>query len=123
MPETPAQTIKPAKATFEAGRIHVTLAIEPTGRDLLVTVLGGAAHIGAVAVAEKDSVLTHQCQGHREGEIAHKMAQSLAKAGACTVCVVCGIHYDSISQEEIAQVLQGCRELEQWAVEALKKQA
>ena len=123
MPETPDKTIKPARATFEAGRILVTLDIQQTGGDFLVTVLGGEAHIGAVAVAEKDSVRTHQCQGHREGEIAQKMAQSLAKAGACTVCVVCGIHYDKISREEIAQVLQGCKELEKWAAETLRKQA
>ncbi|MCR5814415.1 MAG: hypothetical protein K6G15_07985 [Desulfovibrio sp.] len=98
----------------------MTLEIHHTGRDLLITIFGGAAHIGAVAVAEKAQVRLHQCQGHREGEIAQSMAKTLAMACNCTVCVVCGIHYDKITKEEIALVLQGCKELENLALHSLR---
>ena len=102
------------------GRIHVHLAISAIGHDLLVTVLGGSQHIGAVAVAEQGHVFLRQCEGHREGEIARDMALTLAQASARTVCVVCGIHYDHITRTEIDQVLAMCKELEAFARDALQ---
>jgi hypothetical protein len=42
--------------------------------------------------------------GHREDEIASRMAGTLAEALNCAVCVSAGIHFDNITREEIAVV-------------------
>ncbi len=97
------------------GRIAVTLKAVDIGGDLLVTIIGGKAHIGAVAIGIKtegmatSSVITVPV--HREDRVVKDAAEKLAKALDRTVVVVAGIHYDDMNHEEIMDTLQLCDEM------------
>ena len=59
--------------------------------------------------------------GHREDALAQRMAQSMAEALHCAVCVSAGIHYDNITRAEIQQVEQMAQDLTQRCIAALTK--
>ena len=59
--------------------------------------------------------------GHKEDALALRMAQSMAEALHCTVCVSAGIHYDNITRAEIQQVEQMAQDLTQRCITALTK--
>lgn len=59
--------------------------------------------------------------GHREDALAQRMAQSMAEALHCAVCVSAGIHYDNITRAEIQQVEQMAHDLTQRCIAALTK--
>jgi gallate decarboxylase subunit D len=105
------------KGRFEL-RAHVTIM----GNDILVVLLGGSAHIGAVAMAEPrpsladprkagatSSVYTYV--GHKEDMIAKTMAEKLAKDLNRKAVVVAGIHWDNLKEEEIAMIVNMCPEI------------
>jgi hypothetical protein len=101
-----------------AGRLVLSMAVLPMGRDLNVSLYGGVApHIGAVALAQPRASLkgngesSASCSvltgyGHKEDALAKHVAVSLAKRCNTTVCVACGIHLPEITEDEIAQVFQ-----------------
>ncbi len=97
------------------GRLAVSLRAADIGRDLLVTVTGGRAHVGAVAVGvtcgglATSSVIT--VPAHREDRVVKDAAEKLAKALGRTVVVVAGIHYDDMDQGEITDTLRLCDEM------------
>ena len=77
----------------------------PQGRDLHAFLLGGEAHVGAVALASPgEAAKVLQRQSHREGELAGCVAERLAAALGCAVSVSSGIHFADISRAEIATV-------------------
>ena len=79
----------------------------PQGRDLHASLLGGEAHVGAVALAAPgEAAKLIQRPHHREGELAALVAQRLAGAFGCAVSASCGIHFADISRAEIATVEQ-----------------
>lgn len=88
------------------GRLTVNFHARLIGRDWDIAVCGGSLrHIGAVALASPNTLCSVMClPGHREGEIAQHLASALANHANTTVCVVCGIHLDDISPEEILSV-------------------
>ena len=87
------------------GRVELCLRLMPQGRDLHAFLLGGEAHVGAVALAVPgQSAGVTQRPGHREGEIAALVAERLAGAFGCAVSVSCGIHFADISRAEITTV-------------------
>lgn len=88
------------------------------GKDLLVCLTGGEAHIGAVAVAVPRLSLNQNGQtsadatvmtagGHKEDLLARKIALALASKLNVKVCVSAGMHWDAPtpSQIEAAQEL------------------
>ena len=88
---------------------------------------GGATHIGAVALAapahgqvEAQSHLAG-LPGHKEDALALHMAERMAHALNCAVCVSAGIHYDNITREEIRQVEQMVHDLTERCISALQK--
>ena len=96
--------------TAQQGRLSIHLRVFRQGRDLQVLCGGGATHIGAVALAvpahgqvEAQSHLAG-LPGHKEDALAQRMAERMAHALNCAVCVNAGIHYDNITREEIRQV-------------------
>jgi len=110
-----------------SGRLAVSLKAMDVGDDLLVTITGGKAHIGATAVGIKTegvataSVIT--TPAHREDRVVGGAAEKLAKKLDKTVVVVAGIHYDNITKEEIDETLRLCDELvNALAVELCKKE-
>lgn len=97
------------------GRRAVVLLTRAVGRDLLVTVTGGQAHAGAVAVATpggaapagEDRPLV--VASHKEGPLARECARLLATAAGCTCVVVAGIHQDQATPGEIAAIVANVR--------------
>jgi len=104
-----------AELSSSCGRSAVSLRAADVGRDLLVTITGGRAHVGAVAVGIKtggmatSSVIT--VPAHREDRVVNGAAEKLARALGRTVVVVAGIHYDDMGQDEITDTLRLCDEM------------
>lgn len=94
------------------GRINLCLKLLPVGRDLLVLLAGGNAHVGATALATPDGVTqTNELAMHREGPLASRTARRFAATCDCTASVICGIHFPDISREEISTVERLAEEL------------
>ena len=115
--------------TAQQGRLSVHLRVFRQGRDLQVLCGGGATHIGAVALAapahgqaEAQSHLAG-LPGHKEAALAQRMAERMAHALNCAVCVSAGIHYDNITREEIRQVEQMVHDLTERCISALQKES
>ncbi|MBO4369159.1 MAG: hypothetical protein J5803_03555 [Desulfovibrio sp.] len=92
--------------TERKGRLFIRLLLLSQGHDIVCLLTGGMPHIGAVAVQftgeEGKSIVK---AGHREGDISLSAARALSNAFDCTVTVLCGIHFDAISKNEIDDVL------------------
>lgn len=89
------------------GRIALSLHWQFIGEDLQIVLEGGDSHIGAVALCHADETPLPPLQlpHHREAQLAQSVAHRLACALHITVCVSAGIHYQNITQKEIATVL------------------
>ncbi len=113
--------------TARQGRLNIHLRVFRQGRDLQVLCGGGATHIGAVALAApapgRMRIQSHLAglPGHKEDALAKEMAERMAQALNCAVCVSAGIHYDNITREEIRQVEQMVQALTDRCISALKK--
>jgi gallate decarboxylase subunit D len=95
------------------GRLSLEAVSVPMGNDLCIVITGGELpHLGAVALAQvrpslrdhsvlsaSTSVLT--LPGHKEDEIARKVAEVLATKLNKNVVVCCGIHIDDITAAEM----------------------
>lgn len=94
-----------------SGRTALKLTYEKIGKDYLVKMSNGIAHIGAVAIGQfsreegraSSSVLT--LPGHRDDRIAKEAAERLSKETGSVSVVVVGIHLDDILPEEIEAVM------------------
>ena len=97
--------------------VTLTMTSEEIGSDILVTLTGGDAHIGAVALASVDvetGVVTADVQavpGHKEGDIALNGARYLAKELSKTVVLIVGIHIDNPSESDLDDIIRGCEDL------------
>jgi hypothetical protein len=96
---------------FEAGtgRTRVRLSWWRWGNDLYVHIGGGAAHVGAAALAgrtsEGESYARMLCIApHKEGDLALAAAEKLHAATGGNVCVTAGVHVESITPAEIRDV-------------------
>ncbi len=103
--------ILPAALELGTGRTRVRLDLVAQGRDLVLHLGGGEAHVGAVAVAAPGGpVLLTVVPGHKEGPLAEQAAAALSEAGGCTCAVVAGIHQDDATAEEIAAIVGNVNE-------------
>ncbi|MEN8008437.1 MAG: hypothetical protein ABFS42_15620 [Candidatus Krumholzibacteriota bacterium] len=105
-----------------SNRTGVKLELQSQGRDFLLLVTGGEAHVGAVAVwdvGNETGPIINEMSGHREGPLAGECAEILGRACGRTVVAVVGIHQDNATPEEItaivANVRQGAAELASFA--------
>jgi len=99
--------------TAEAGRIAVALRALFMGRDLCVIVTGGQApHLGAVSCASKElATQTVRFAGHKEYHVTEMFTERLRAVFDRNIAVLCGIHVDNITKEEIETTLALCRGL------------
>lgn len=118
------------------GRLFLELRLLPAGDDWQLLLTGGAAHIGAVVLAEPAregsgtaprppaGVLLHVLRrtGHRDDEAALPLARDYCRALGATVCVSAGIHFDDISREEIDTILDMARTLGARGLRRLRRQ-
>ena len=106
----------PEPVTEGRDRTEIRLELRPVGRDLLLLITGGEAHVGAAAIAApgadpgEGEVHVAVLPPHKEGPLARECAALLSEAAGCTVCAVGGIHQDDITREEIAEILANVRE-------------
>lgn len=96
------------------GRTRVKLELQFQGRDFLLLVTGGRAHVGAVAVWDgrnaDDQAVVIELTGHREGPLAGECVEILGRASGRTVTAVVGIHQDNATREEIAAIVANVRD-------------
>lgn len=100
-------------------RCPIVAHVNRCGNDLALTVCGGSAHhVGAVALAQPEDDPVRQATvsviaayGHRDDEVARRIAKRLAGALHCSVSVSAGIHIDDATLPEIQQIVQACDEL------------
>lgn len=100
------------------------------GKDLLIEVEGGASHIGCAVMAvpyQKDgkthatlSVLNRP--SHKDDAVASLYAKAVCEQENCCVVCICGIHYDNISPEQIAAVMDWAKSDVRVLLEELKEQ-
>lgn len=94
--------------TVTSGRLTLTLRLHDMGKDVQALLTGGNAHAGGIALAAPNvPVQTLSLPGHRDAELACRLAQGLADGLGCAACVTAGIHYDHITRAEIEE----CRRL------------
>lgn len=109
----------PPPVTVGRGRTAVRLELVAQGRDLLLLISGGEAHVGAAAVARPAAAGgpagSLVLPPHKEGPLADRCAALLAEAAGCTCVAVAGIHQDDATPEEIAAICanvdEGARQL------------
>ena len=113
----------PAPLTVGRGRTAVQLTLAAQGNDLILTITGGAAHVGAVAVvsvaggtAGEPHCSVTVVPGHAEGPLAEEAAARIAAATGKTCVAIAGIHQDRATRAEIAAIVtnvqQGLARLE-----------
>jgi len=96
---------------------RIEAALQRLGNDYLLSVWGGAAHIGAVAMAQSRPSLADPGRlsasasvfcyvGHKEDDLAKKVAERLAAALDAKVVVVAGIHWDDLAPQGIEQIVK-----------------
>lgn len=94
------------------------------GRDVLLKITGGVAHIGAAATAyqmeDETKVATHVVPGHREGELAAQIAARFAQVLQRTVTVVMGIHIDHATKEDIRLIVETVEKMAEQELHLLK---
>ncbi len=114
------------------GRFELFARVDALGPDLLVTLWGGVAHIGALGMAvprpslrdpetrsATSSVFTFP--GHKEDVTVKLVSEALSGRLNRKVVVVAGIHWDRLQPEEIRQLMDVCEALkDRIALEAEK---
>ncbi|MCD7863405.1 MAG: hypothetical protein LUG61_07820 [Lachnospiraceae bacterium] len=109
-------------------QIHRILMNEPLTADILilsagveVNLYGGCLpHIGAVSIVDPErNLTTTQFPTHKDGVVSAKWARTIADAGYLPVTVIAGIHYDNLTKEEIAVVVEATDEMLKEALEQL----
>ncbi len=94
----------------------------PMGEDYTVTICGGTRpHVGSAVMAQSRPSLTGQGVsvtssvlnriGHKDETIARLFAEKIAVKQNCTVVCTCGIHLDSVTQEQLDSIQETCRTL------------
>jgi hypothetical protein len=109
--------------TRSAGSTDLRVDVTHFGRDLVVTLVGGEAHVGAVALGgfhkrSYASVLT--VPDHRDDVIAKEAASRISKELNCSCVVIVGIHVSNASEKLVSQIVEASFTLVSELIEALK---
>lgn len=86
-----------------------------------VLLTGGCrSHIGAVSIAQPgEETETRVFPGHKDQFVSEPWAAALSERSGQRVCVVCGIHYDDASREQIEEILRCTQRLLRRTLEAI----
>ncbi|MGA7876985.1 MAG: hypothetical protein WCA08_15105 [Desulfoferrobacter sp.] len=106
----------------EQGGFRIEAHLQRLGKDYLVSVWGGAAHIGAVAMAQSRPSLADPNRlsasasvfcyvGHKEDDLAKQASERLAAALDAKVVVAAGIHWDDLDPRGIDQIVKNVNAL------------
>jgi len=94
------------------GRYTVTLQSHKIGKDKLVIITGGEEeHIGsATLIEEKGHLQTMIKKGHKDHIVSEKMANIIYDKIGKDLLVICGIHIEDASKEEIDSLVRNAKE-------------
>ncbi len=102
----------PRELVVGQGREKVELSLRIHGRDWLLTIGGGDAHVGAVAVVAPLTLQGDEpfeslavVPGHKEGPLAMKAARRVAKATGRTCVCLAGVHQERATGSEIQAIV------------------
>lgn len=106
-----------------AGSLDLRANVTRLGKDLLVTLVGGEVHVGAVALGgfkkrSYASVLT--VPDHRDDLVAKEAASRISKELKCNCVVIVGIHVTNASKQQVYQIVNTSFELVNELIEAIK---
>lgn len=103
----------------------VICTVTPLDDGIHVLLTGGdKGHIGAVSVCDPDQAPeTIRFPWHKEQYITEPWAKTIANAAQQRCCVVCGIHYDGASPEDIRCILSETDQLLRQILEKLHPEA
>jgi len=101
---------------------RIEAILQRLGNDYLVSVWGGAAHIGAVAMAQSRPSLADSSRlsasasvfcyvGHKEDDLAKQASERLAAALDAKVVVAAGTHWDDLDPRGIDQIVKNVNAL------------
>ncbi len=107
---------------FDDGGFLVEGLWQRLGNDVLLSIWGGAAHIGAVAMAQSRPSLADPTRlsatasvfcyvGHKEDELVKEVSETLAAILGTRVVVVAGLHWDRLKPLELERVRKNVRAL------------
>lgn len=93
----------------------VEALLQQLGKDFLLSIWGGAAHIGAVAMAQPRPSIADPARisatasvfcyvGHKEDEVVKTVSERLASALGAKVVAAAGLHWDNLTPAGIEQV-------------------
>ena len=88
------------------GRTALTYDVRLFGSDLLISVFGGVAHIGSVAVGDCGSLLSYTAKEHKDDALSETLAKTISRRYQCRCVVTAGFHLDDIVKEEISAALE-----------------
>jgi len=99
------------------GDFPIDASLQRIGEDYLLSIWGGKAHIGAVAMAQPRPSLALADRisatasvfcyvGHKEDELVKRISEKMAAALGTKVVVAAGLHWDNISSGEIDQIVR-----------------
>jgi len=111
-----------SKFRIEEEGFLVEALLQRIGNDLLLSVWGGAAHIGAVAMAQPRPSLADPervsatasvfCYvGHKEDELVKEISERLSSTLGAKVVVAAGLHWDNLTPAGIDKVKKNVRSL------------
>jgi len=113
-----------ADVAVGAGRCAVWLKVRSQGCDLQVSIGGGEAHVGAVALFAPPVMVDANLDAgpgaepfqslvvvppHKEGPLAEEAARRLATAARRSCVAIVGIHQDDATRDEIAAIVANVR--------------
>lgn len=101
----------------------ITVKITRLDAGIAVLLAGGErSHIGASACAGPEGSGELTLPGHRDDVLCRQWAVRLSEISGTQVWVACGIHYDGLSREGLAQVMETCGRLLEQAADILEKE-
>ena len=119
---------------LSAGRVSITYTLFLLGSDVVAIVSGGAAHVGSVVLAYPSPSLADRqatsatssvlnVAGHKDEFLLRDLAEHTAAQTNRNVTCLGGVHYDGLTEEELAQVrgleIQAREQCESWLAELL----
>lgn len=84
---------------------------------------GHKSHIGAVSVCDPGKEPeTMTMPGHKEQYVTAPWSKAISNAANARCCVVCGIHYDNATPQELAAIMDAVGQLLNQLIAALDPQ-
>ncbi|HPC27550.1 MAG TPA: hypothetical protein PKX17_02370 [Candidatus Methanomethylicus sp.] len=104
------------------GRLSVWAEAIQAGGELVVYIGGGdRPHVGGISVAgSRGHPISFSLPGHMDYVISSESARRISEASGSACAVICGIHIDRASPEEIDSLIANSRKCVDMLLESLR---